>query len=170
MSFTNAVAEGSVPRHLTFPMTQRRWEAFLFTFVDPFSEPALIYGVDGRLVVRNRAAAARFPAPPEDIAAARALPSARCVGLELDGTALDLVVFPIEPRKTSSVNLPESLARVAELAATGLSDKEISEKTGLSLSSTRTYVARLYRRLGVRSRTELARYLQAARGVPANSP
>ncbi len=60
--------------------------------------------------------------------------------------------------------LPPSLTAVAELLVAGLSDKEITQRTELSLSTVRTYVARLYRRVGVHSRSELmARVAAGAR-------
>jgi DNA-binding CsgD family transcriptional regulator len=53
--------------------------------------------------------------------------------------------------------LPPSLARVATLAATGASDKEIAATLGVSVVTVRTYMRRIYARLGVRSRARLAR-------------
>jgi DNA-binding CsgD family transcriptional regulator len=48
-------------------------------------------------------------------------------------------------------------AKVAASIARGLSDKEIAVELGLTLSTTRTYVKRLFARVGVHSRTELVR-------------
>jgi hypothetical protein len=58
---------------------------------------------------------------------------------------------------STDISLPPSLVRVAQLIARGRSDKEIASELGLELSSVRTYVKRLYARLGVRSRVELTR-------------
>ena len=52
--------------------------------------------------------------------------------------------------------LPASLARVAERVAGGLTDKEISIELGMPLSTVRTYVQRIYRRLGVTNRVALS--------------
>jgi DNA-binding CsgD family transcriptional regulator len=57
----------------------------------------------------------------------------------------------------SGVPLPPSLERVASLAATGAGDKEIATTLGVSVATVRTYVRRIYARLGVRSRAQLAR-------------
>ena len=59
--------------------------------------------------------------------------------------------------------LPPSLRAVARLAAEGLADKEIAEVLGRPLSTVRTYMRRVFRRLGVHSRRELmARRPEAA--------
>ncbi len=55
--------------------------------------------------------------------------------------------------------LPPSLRAVAELVAAGLGDKEIAAELSVPLATVRTYVARCYRRLGLRSRVELARWV-----------
>lgn len=51
--------------------------------------------------------------------------------------------------------LPPSLQPVAQALVAGLSDKEIADTLCMSLSTTRTYVTRTLRRLGVNSRREL---------------
>ena len=51
--------------------------------------------------------------------------------------------------------LPPSLARVADAVARGLSDKEIAAEIGAPLATVRTYVRRVYSRLGVHSRVAL---------------
>lgn len=53
--------------------------------------------------------------------------------------------------------LPTSLAAVADGIARGLSDKEIAAELALSLATVRTYVRRVYARLEVHGRVELAR-------------
>jgi hypothetical protein len=57
----------------------------------------------------------------------------------------------------AGVPLPPSLARVAALAAAGASDKEIAASLGAPVATVRTYMRRIYVRLGVRSRAQLAR-------------
>jgi DNA-binding NarL/FixJ family response regulator len=51
--------------------------------------------------------------------------------------------------------LPPSLQPVAQALVAGLSDKEIADTLGMSLSTTRTYVTRTLRKLGLKSRREL---------------
>jgi DNA-binding NarL/FixJ family response regulator len=54
---------------------------------------------------------------------------------------------------------------VAELAAAGATNQEIATKLFLSPRTVETTLTRAYRKLGVRSRTQLARRLNDARGV-----
>ncbi len=74
-------------------------------------------------------------------------------GLEL------LLVLPhaLNAPALSIDRLPPSLRRVAAQLADGLSDKEIAEALMMPLATTRTYVARVFRALGVTSRRELMR-------------
>jgi hypothetical protein len=79
--------------------------------------------------------------------------------IEVDGRTA-FVVRPrasATPGQNSRIELPPALASVAELVVLGLSDKEIAERTSLSLTTVRTYVQRIYGRLGVRSRASLGR-------------
>ena len=50
---------------------------------------------------------------------------------------------------------------VAELAAAGVTNREIGARLYLSPKTIETVLTRVYRKLGVRSRTELARRLEA---------
>ena len=50
---------------------------------------------------------------------------------------------------------------VAELAAAGVTNREIGAQLYLSPKTVETVLTRVYRKLGVRSRTELARRLEA---------
>jgi DNA-binding CsgD family transcriptional regulator len=47
-------------------------------------------------------------------------------------------------------------ARIADLAAAGRSNKEISQMAFVSVKTVEANLTRIYRKLGVRSRTELA--------------
>jgi DNA-binding CsgD family transcriptional regulator len=62
---------------------------------------------------------------------------------------------------------PEALtpteARVAELAASGLPNREIAERAFLTTKAVEANLTRVYRKLGIRSRGGLARALQAVR-------
>jgi DNA-binding CsgD family transcriptional regulator len=59
--------------------------------------------------------------------------------------------------------LSPSLSRVAALVVAGLPDRRIADLTGLSHASVRTYVRRIFERLGVRSRGELVSLVLADR-------
>jgi len=51
--------------------------------------------------------------------------------------------------------LPPRLAKIAALVIDGLTDKQISQRVGLTFSTVRTYVRQIYRRMGVHSRVGL---------------
>jgi DNA-binding NarL/FixJ family response regulator len=51
--------------------------------------------------------------------------------------------------------LPPRLAKIATLVIEGLTDKQISQRVGLTFSTVRTYVRQIYRRMGVHSRVGL---------------
>ncbi len=55
-------------------------------------------------------------------------------------------------------------ARVAELVATGATNGEVAAALGVSAKTVETHLTRVYRKLAVRSRTELA-VLVAGRGI-----
>jgi len=52
--------------------------------------------------------------------------------------------------------------RVAELAASGLSNKQVAEQLPLSVYTVQAHLSRVYAKLGVGSRTQLARRLDAS--------
>jgi DNA-binding CsgD family transcriptional regulator len=62
----------------------------------------------------------------------------------------------ISGRRSSSDELTESEQRVAELAAQGRTNKEIAAELYMGVSTVEAHLSRVYRKLGVRSRTELA--------------
>jgi DNA-binding CsgD family transcriptional regulator len=51
--------------------------------------------------------------------------------------------------------------RVAELVAGGATNQEVASALFLSLKTVEWNLSRIYRKLGVRSRTEMARWLNA---------
>jgi len=55
-----------------------------------------------------------------------------------------------------SVFMTPTERRIAEQAAQGARNDEIAEAVGLSRRTVEWHLSRIYRRLGVRSRTELA--------------
>jgi len=60
-------------------------------------------------------------------------------------------------RRRSPMELTSSEQRVAELAAAGLANREIAERLFMSVRTVESTLTRAYGKLGVRSRTELAR-------------
>ena len=65
-----------------------------------------------------------------------------------------LVVSRTTPEPDTLAALPQSLRAVADLLAAGLTDKAISRELNRPLPTVRTYVSRVYARLGIRSRAE----------------
>jgi DNA-binding CsgD family transcriptional regulator len=62
----------------------------------------------------------------------------------------------ISGRRTSSEELTETERRVAELAGRGHTNKEIAAELYMGVSTVEAHLSRVYRKLGLRSRTELA--------------
>lgn len=58
--------------------------------------------------------------------------------------------------------LTETEDRVAELVATGLTNREVAGRLFLSVATVESNLRRAYRKLGVRSRTELSHKLSAS--------
>jgi DNA-binding CsgD family transcriptional regulator len=54
---------------------------------------------------------------------------------------------------------------VADLVAAGRTNKEVAEALFMSVKTVDSNLTRIYRKLGVRSRTELAGRYQSARGT-----
>ena len=59
-------------------------------------------------------------------------------------------------RAPSSVDLTPTEARVAALVATGSTNREVADALFVSIHTVEANLKRIYRKLGVRSRTELA--------------
>lgn len=53
-------------------------------------------------------------------------------------------------------SLSPTEARVAQLAAGSLSNREVAERLGLSVKTVEGHLARVYRKLGISTRAELA--------------
>ena len=75
---------------------------------------------------------------------------------------LDRVVL-----KRSPDELTATERRVAELTATGLTNREVAQRAFMSPKTVQANLTRIYRKLGIRSRAELgARMADESRGVP----
>jgi DNA-binding NarL/FixJ family response regulator len=123
--------------------------AHLRALIELIPRPATVYGPSGALRLQNAASAALSPAT-------------RCAGnstfeFVVRGEQLTLVVQgEATPRlEIERLGLSPSLHRVADGICRGLADKEIAVELDLSLLTVRTYVHRIFRRLGVTSRTQL---------------
>ena len=66
-----------------------------------------------------------------------------------------------------SADLTATEGRVAHLAARGRMNKEIAAELYMSVHTVEAHLSRAYRKLGIRSRTELAQRLVAPRDAPA---
>ncbi len=143
--------------------------------LDAFDEPAFLLDPSGAVVVANLAAQAvgmSAPVVPEGDAALHT--GFRRVRFELDGQDFELVVpKPIYASSASEAlpwALPSWMERVAHPLAHGLCDKDIAAELEMPLSSVRTCVARIFRRVGVHSRAEfiakIGELQRAARSRP----
>jgi DNA-binding CsgD family transcriptional regulator len=75
----------------------------------------------------------------------------------------------ISGRRTSSDELTEGEHRVAELAAQGRTNKEIAAELFMGRSTVEAHLSRVYRKLGLRSRTELAGRIATPRDEAAKA-
>ena len=62
----------------------------------------------------------------------------------------------VSGRRPADDGLTEAERRVAALAADGLRNKEIAARLVIDVRTVETHLSRAYRKLGVRSRSELA--------------
>jgi len=61
----------------------------------------------------------------------------------------------VNVRPSAPSELTETERLVAQLAASGLSNKEVADRTFLAVKTVEANLARVYRKLGIRSRAEL---------------
>ena len=142
----------------------------IYQLIEAFEEPAYLLSTGGNVVFANQAAQSVFETPPSWLSSLVKAPGSKsfrryCVicHLELGGSRLLLVLPHPHRARIASMNgpstlldqLPPSLAQVAKLLMMGMSDKEISRCTELTIATVRTYTGRIYRRLGISSRQEL---------------
>jgi DNA-binding CsgD family transcriptional regulator len=145
--------------------------------LEAFREPAFLVDFDGEITFRN-AAARRSDLDDawiRSVVANDPESQRECARvMRLQGSDLYLVV-PVQPWELpeafSSVcdTWPPRLRQTVELLLEGLSDREIAERLSTQPSTARTYVMRVFRRLGVRSRKELLP-LFARFGVRGEAP
>ena len=69
----------------------------------------------------------------------------------------------ISGRQPAADELTETERRVAELAAQGRTNKEIAAELFMGVSTVEAHLSHVYRKLGIRSRTELAGRIATAR-------
>lgn len=128
--------------------------------LEAMPHPALLVTASGRVAFANAEARRQLAGEPPWLATALARPDglARVAPLRVGRVALRLVVptprFPASI-DVASLGLPPRLAQVAGELLLGRADKEIAEALGMPLATVRTYVARIYARLGVQSRVGL---------------
>jgi DNA-binding CsgD family transcriptional regulator len=72
----------------------------------------------------------------------------------------------INIRPPAPLDLTATEAKVADLAAAGLSTKQVAERAFMNPRSVEGVLSRVYRKLGVASRAELANTMAARRGAP----
>ena len=142
--------------------------------LDGLDQPAFLFTRTGVPVMANAAGHRAFDGCPAWVHAHLAEPetdlsrAAEVTAIDVGGLPL-LLVAPRPDGPDAALfwreqyDLSPALARVAGLLAAGRSDREISERTGLTYNSVRTYVRRIYSRLDVGSRTELARLAYGGR-------
>ena len=71
-------------------------------------------------------------------------------------------LVPRLPELKTQLGLSTTEERVAELAADGLANKEIAQAMFVSVRTVEVHLKNVYRKLGIRSRTQLARRLSDA--------
>lgn len=144
--------------------------------LESFAEPAFVVTHEGTVVIANEAARrthssvswlAQLPERREPPAWARG-PRVRRIDLGMQSAWLVVLNREQSPAPNPAFGgetnedarrdaspLPPSLAHVADLLSSGMTDRQIATTTGLSRATVRTYVRRIYRKLGVGSRVEL---------------
>jgi DNA-binding NarL/FixJ family response regulator len=65
-------------------------------------------------------------------------------------------------RRSPGASLTPSEQRVAELVASGLSNKEVAAQLFISVYTVEAHLSNVYTKLGIRSRAQLARQLHAS--------
>ncbi len=81
----------------------------------------------------------------------------RGLGARLWETRADAALARIGGRSASPTELSETERRIADVVSLGLTNKEAADRLFMSVKTVESNLRRVYRKLGVRSRTELAR-------------
>ena len=95
------------------------------------------------------------------------------LGARLWEARADQALARIGGRSASPTDLSETERQVADVVALGLTNKETADRLFMSVKTVESNLRRVYRKLGVRSRTELARRLRSLQprrsnvGVPS---
>ncbi len=76
----------------------------------------------------------------------------------------------LDAKRTPDGQLSPAQQRAAELAASGLSNKEIARRLSISVHTVEVHLSHAYTTLGVRSRAQLASRMAADRQVSMNVP
>jgi len=92
---------------------------------------------------------------------ADALELAESVGAEIIGTRAAEELGAVGGRQRRRHDNPDALtgaeARVASLAAEGMSDRQIAQRLNISVHTVETHLQHVYRKLGIKSRRDLMR-------------
>jgi DNA-binding NarL/FixJ family response regulator len=79
------------------------------------------------------------------------------IPLWADRARTELVRANVGPRRTGQ--LTQSEQRVAELAASGMKNRDVAAALFISTKTVEANLARIYRKLGIKSRAELGRHM-----------
>ncbi len=99
----------------------------------------------------------------------QALDMFRKLGARLWAERAEQELGRIGGRAGSPLELTETEWRVASLVAEGLSNRQVADRLFVSVRTVEGHLSGVYRKLGVRSRTELARELRASTDADARS-
>lgn len=135
----------------------------LAPLLDLFDEAAYLVNEAGEVVFANTVALGEHGQNPDWLPQAlsqEADADSRPCRIARVGWERDLYI--VIPAAASLVDLPPRLRQVAERLVDGLTDKEIAAALDIPLTTVRTYVARIFRRLNVHNRSELVRLFGAS--------
>jgi DNA-binding CsgD family transcriptional regulator len=119
--------------------------------------------IKGRILRRTR----RKQAAVEALSAARV--TFERIGMRLWTEKANAELGRVGLRRTGS-ELTDTERRIAELAAAGLTNREIAAEAFVSPRTVEDVMSRVYRKLGIRSRAELGAWMAGHRNEPAADP
>jgi hypothetical protein len=149
-------------------------QALIEVVLGAFSEPAFLVDERGEVLFMNAAASDLFEQPPAWVhrtlsdghsalkALCRVAPLA--IGANVFVVVPSAELLPVRGQARPALDLPDSLQKVAVPLSRGLSDREISELTGLAHTTVRTYVRRIFERADVNSRGAFIRLYAGSEG------